>query len=169
MIIILTGIVIFVGITLLLQYTAQDSNTLTWGVVMALIIGITAILVGIFVPVQGYEESEFVKETQLVSLSNDTVSQGSKGIFYVSISADNVYSYRYEVDDNYGLSGKAYKVGTVSKNVTEVESSECKVPVLKVYNKKGKKGLFTFAAFTDETEYVFYVPEGTIVKEISLN
>ena len=163
MLTILITLVVVVGV---IRFAEDISELLLTVLTIILVVGV---FMGVFVPLQGYEEPVLVKEIKLVTLSNSTVPQGgTKGIFYVSISADNVYSYRYEVDDKYGISGKSYKVSTVSKNVIEVESAECEVPVLKVYNRKGKKGLFTFAVLTDETEYVFYVPEGTIIKDISL-
>ena len=137
---------------------------------IAMLVLFVSLTLGLFVPIQGYsDKAELISETKLVTLSNQVVSEGHGGLFYVSVSANNIYTFRYEVDDKYEISGKSYKVGLLDGNVTEVESKNCKVPVLKEYKRKAKKGLFTFAFFQNRKEYVFYVPEGSIVKEVSLN
>lgn len=129
-----------------------------------------SMLWGLFVPLQGMSEDvRLISTTELVTLSNSTASEGNGSLFYVTVNAENVYSYRYEVEDKYGKGEKSYKVATISKNVTEIESKDCKVPVLEVYKRKPKRGIGTFAMFADETEYVFVVPEGTISHEINLN
>ncbi len=90
-------------------------------------------------------------------------------MFYVSVSASNVYTYRYEVKDKYDLGGKSYETDTKSENVTEVESKECTKPVLKIYKRKPKRSWITFAiGQPSKLEYVFYIPEGTIQKEVIL-
>lgn len=53
-----------------------------------------------------------IKESELVSLSNSTISGGA-GCIYVSLSADNSYTYRFEVDSMFGTeSSKEYKTAT---------------------------------------------------------
>ena len=61
---------------------------------------------------------------------------------------------------------KYYKVGDIVNNVRAIESKDCEKPVLKVYKTKAKKGIWTFALGSDKTEYVFYVPEGTIARSM---
>ena len=135
----------------------------------AVIIFVVSLVLGLFVPIEGYnEEAEMIEEIKLISLSNTVSSEGYGGMFYVSVSANNVYTYRYEVNNEYGISGKSYKVSTISKDVTEIESKDCKVPVLKIYRRDPKRFLFTFGLLADVTEYVFYVPEGTIQREVIL-
>ena len=146
----------------------SDEDFITFFVFLLLVLG--SFVLGIFAPIQGYkDEAIFEKEIELVSLNNTTASEGSGGLFYVSVSGENVYSYRYEIVDKYGISGKSYKVGTVSKNVTEIESKDCSKPVLRVYKRKPKRGIWTFAIGSTITEYVFYLPEGTIVRNVKLN
>lgn len=125
---------------------------------------------GLFGDPIGYEEPVLVNEIELVSLNNTVSSEGGGNMFYVSVSASNVYTYRYEVKDKYNLGGKSYETDTKSDNVTEVESNECQKPVLKVYERKPiKKWWISFSIGAKPIEeYVFYVPEGTIQKEISL-
>lgn len=128
---------------------------------------IFGIAYGLFIPT-GYKEPVLTEKIELVSFNNELVSSGEGKLFYVSVSADNTYSYRYEVNDKYNLGGKSYEIGTVSKNVTEIESSECDKAVLKVYKVKPKITFISFGLGASKTEYVFYVPEGTIQKEIAL-
>ena len=114
---------------------------------------------------------ECVKSTELVSLSNTVVSQGG-GLMYVSILAENVYTYRYEIDSPFGTdTSKEYIVDTISGNVEEIEDPKCEVPLLLKYRSKPrvKIGLWNIIiSFGGETKYIFYVPEGTIQKEIQL-
>ena len=132
------------------------------------VILLAAIAIGLFVPIKGMEDkAKLISETELVSLNNTVTSEGAGILLYVSVNASNVYSYRYEVENEFG-NGKSYKVGTVSSNVTEVEEPNCEVPVLKKYERKAEKSIWSFALYT-ETEYVFVVPEGTVGHDIKLN
>ena len=172
MLTILIGIVV-AGVVFFILWKGFDyfeSGTCAMICVLGTLTVVFSIAFGLFVPLEGYEDkAKLIKETELVSLSNTVASEGHGGLFYVSVSANNVYTYRYEVDDEYNISGTSYKVGLLDENVTEVESKDCKIPVLKVYERKAKKGLFTLSLFQNRTEYVFYVPEGSVVKEIFLN
>ena len=72
---------------------------------------VAAIVLGLFLPVSGYKDWELAEEIELVSLSNGLAS-GSKGFIYVSLTADNTYTYRYEIDSDFGT--------TTSKDVQKV-------------------------------------------------
>lgn len=130
---------------------------------------ILAIIVALFTPLSGYKDWQLVQETELVSLSNGTASGGT-GFIYVSLSADSTYTYRYEVDSEFGTeTSKEYETRTLtSGNVQEVEDPNCKVPVIREYYRKGKSSIWTFALCTGQCKYVFYVPEGTISKDVTL-
>lgn len=128
---------------------------------------IASFILGIVYPFNGYTDWKLVEETELISLSNSTVS-GGEGCIYVSLSADNAYTYRYEIDSDLGTdSSKEYETATIMNNVIEVEDPNCEVPTLKEYKRTAKKSIWTFGVYS-ETKYVFYVPEGTISKEINL-
>ena len=59
---------------------------------------------------------------------------------------------------------------SVRKNVVEeIEDPNCEVPVIRVYKRTGKKSIWTFAVASGEYKYVFYVPKGSISKEVKLN
>lgn len=112
---------------------------------------------------------ELHKQTQLVSLSNGLATQGG-GFMFVSVSAENAYSYRYEIDSRFGTeTSKEYVVDVVSGNVEEIEDINCETPVLLKY--KNKLGISKWRIILpgEATKYVFYVPEGTISHEIKLN
>ena len=128
-----------------------------------------SIVVGLFVPVTGYTDWKPTKRIELVSLNNSTIG-GSKGFIYVSVSSDNVYSYRYEVDSEFGtMNSKEYVLATVSgSNVVEVEDATIETPYLQIYERKGKKSAWSFAFFQEEEKYVFYVPVGSIEKNTNL-
>lgn len=132
-------------------------------------ISLLAIVVGFLTSLSGYKDWQLVQETELVSLSNGTASGGT-GFIYVSLSADSTYTYRYEVDSEFGTeTSKEYETRTLtSGNVQEVEDPNCKVPVIREYYRKGKSSIWTFALCTGQCKYVFYVPEGTISKDVTL-
>ncbi len=168
MLTIVIGIIASIIITYILLVITDKA-----GVAGICCIGIVlSIHLGLFCPISGYNDWELIKETELVSLSNASASGGS-GFIYVSLSADNAYTYRFEVDSAFGTSSsKEYKTATIinsDNDVIEVEDSECQKPVLMEYGRTAKKSIWTFGLASDETSYVFYVPEGTISKEIKLN
>ena len=124
------------------------------------------ILFGVYVPVSGYGESQIFSTTELVSLRDDTVSEGT----YISISGINSYTYYVEVDSPYtSNSSKAYKSITLSNsNVTIVEDDSYTDAKLVTYVRYGKKSFWTLAIGAKTYEYVFYVPPGTIAQDMSL-
>lgn len=129
---------------------------------------LVSIFLALFVPFAGYHEPELKKEIELVSLNSSVVSEGSGGLFYVSVTAGNVYSYRVEVSNTTGKEGKMFELKTVSENVKELETDTTKA-VLRVYKTKPKRWLWTFAIGATETSYVFEVPYGSISHEVALN
>lgn len=129
------------------------------------------IVLGIFVPISGYEEPKMVSTTELVSLRDDVTAEGTNGILYVSISSTNSYTYYVEVDSPHiSEFQKAYKSHTISSNnVTIVEDDSYDSARLDTYVIYGKKSFWTFAANTEQYEYIFYVPTGTIARVASLD
>ena len=131
---------------------------------------VAAIVLGLFLPVSGYKDWELAEEIELVSLSNGLAS-GSKGFIYVSLTADNTYTYRYEIDSDFGTTtSKEHKTQTlVNENVEEIEDPNCTTPVIREYSQKAKRSIWTFALGQTNYKYIFYVPEGTISKDVKLN
>lgn len=166
----LTIIIAFVlGIGLLIFCVDHDILEKSAPFICSVII-VFGVAIGLVIPVNGYTEWKLTEETELVTLSNGLASGGSGNICYVSLSADNAYTYRYEIDSEFGTeTGKTYKTQTlVGEDVEEVEDPDCEKAVVRVYEREGKMTLWTLASGTKETKYVFYVPEGTISKEVKL-
>lgn len=113
----------------------------------------------------GYNDPQLEQTVELVSLTDDIASVGE----YVTVSGEKVYTYRYEVENTTELEGKMYKTATVSGDVQEVESSECKEPMLYIYVEKTKNSEWFSVHTKDRYVYIFYVPEGTITHEITLD
>ena len=83
---ILAGVLV-IGITF---WYLSSRNPDTFGasllVVLALVCVISGFIAGIAEPVSGYGKPEEVSTTELVSLRDDTISEGTGRLFYVSIS-----------------------------------------------------------------------------------
>ena len=165
---IIIGVVI-IAILIFVDNEWTDMNITIFSVI-SIVVVIAAGGIGLFYPIKGYTDWQLVKETELVTLSNSVASQGTGRMFYVSISADNVYSYRYEIESEFKTEGsKSYKVDIVSgDNVEEIEEPNSSKAILQEYHRKGKMSIWSFAFLSDETRYVFRVPKGTISREIAL-
>ena len=128
---------------------------------------IAALAIGLVVPVTGYTEWEQTKEEELVSLSTDIATSGN----WYAVRSDSIYSYRVQVKSEFGTnSSKEYELRTcAAKKVVEVEDPNITTPVLKVYKREGKGNFISFAFWTGEEKYVFYVPSGTIKQNLNLD
>jgi hypothetical protein len=136
---ILLGIAAFFGICWLIVHFDWNENAFY----VAVIVGIALILVGIFAPVGGYKES--TKTIELISLNDGVASTGNGGMFYVSISVDNHYTYYTEVDSKYAEgSAKAYKSYVVAGNVTVVEDDSYTDAKLVIHTFKPKMTFWSF-------------------------
>ena len=167
MLTIILGIVLAIILAFIFLLLGADLDVAS---VIFVILVLGAIGMGVFLPISGYEEWELKQETELISLSNDVASGGNRRV-YVSLSADNVYTYRYEINSEFGTeTSREYKTETLTGNgVEEIEDPNCEVPVIRVYQRTGKMSFWTFAVASAEYKYVFYVPEGSISKEVKLN
>lgn len=163
---ILIGIIGAAIIFLLLGPRDVDVNFLSSLIILVLLGGI---LLGLFVPISGFHETELTSTIKLVSLSDQTISSGS-GLIYVSISGENSYTFYVEVKNQYGSdTSKAYKSKTISgSNITIIEEENYTDATLRVYKTKAKRSFWTFALGSTKTEYVFFVPKGTIARSVSL-
>ena len=170
MLTIILGIVIITILGRIALHVCKNERSFMDFSLLLFAILLGAIAIGLIAPISGFNEWELIEETELVSLSNN-VSSGGTGIVYVSLSADNTYSYRYEINSKFGTdTSKEYTTETlVGEDVEEVEDINCEAPVVRVYQRTGKKSIWTFALGGKETKYVFYVPVGTISKEVKLN
>ena len=114
--IVIIAVLIFVGIEIKINDTIF--SVIFVGVILS------SLVIGLFYPAKGFTDWQLVKETELVTLSNSVASQGSGRMFYVSISADNVYSYRYEIESEFKTEGSKsvnmLENQTISKTPTRI-------------------------------------------------
>lgn len=129
-----------------------------------------ALLISMSGNANNYNEKTVVSTQPLIALSDGVASSGS-GLFYVSISADNAFTYYTEVETEYTTeNSNSYVSKTVPGYMTViVEEKNNTEPRLLVYKQTGKKSFWYFNVPSTITEYVFYVPEGTIQRNITLN
>ncbi len=170
---ILVGALFFLLMCMYIQ-RSKDSDSTLFGallLMLAVICVIAGLFIGIVEPVSGYGEPQIVSTTELVSLRDEAISEGTGRRFYVSVSGTNSYTYYIEVDSPYvSNSQKAYKSNTISSsNITIVEDDSYANAKLVTYVRYGKKSFWTFAAGAKQYEYVFYVPTGTIARNVSLD
>ena len=175
MLTIIIGIILAVAIVFIAIRTNSE-DAMNCCNMIAVIVILVAIAIGSGIntvgshPVSGYTEWELINETELITLSNGMASGGT-GLIYVSLSTDSTYTYRYEINSEFGTeTSKEYQTETLNgSNVIEVEDPNCKTPVIRIYQREGKRSIWTFGLFNTQYKYVFYVPEGTIYKEVKLN
>ena len=152
MLIILIAIII-AAIFIVFAFRSSDTADSVGLICMAIVVIIGGLILGIFIPTE-YEEWEVYNTTEIVTLSNSTVTEGG-GFLYVSVSGENVYTYRYEIDSTGIITD--YKTGTISGNIVEREDINCKVPELIEERRKGKVTIWSFGLIHD-TRYLFHVP-----------
>lgn len=162
------GAVIGLGIAMVLVVKWEWDFENTVGFFMAI-----PILVGLLFSISGnynYNEKTVVSTEPLIALSDGVVSSGG-GLFYISISANNMFTYYTEVETEFSTeNASSYASKTVPGKLTViVEEKNNTEPRLVVYEQTGKKSFWYFNTPPTITEYVFYVPEGTIQRNITLN
>ena len=105
----------------------------------------------------GYESPRLEQTVELEPLSHDSDLPESHNTWYVAF--DGEYTYRYKVENDTEFSGTMYKTETVSGNVKEIESPDCKTPTLYVYVEKSKNSVWFSYHLEERVTYVFCVPE----------
>lgn len=164
MITLLIGIAIAV---LVIIYFAHNYQTADGISIAILLLGFTVLLSGI--PLQGFEAPTLYEEKELLQLKD--VSE-TENVYFVDEynSTDGTLFLKYAYDNSkiYDIDHIFYEEKSVAWKYSKIfESKDCSKPILKVFVIKPKKGLFTFDILKiREYEYVFYVPEGTVIKNI---
>lgn len=132
------------------------------------------ILIALLISLNGnqnnYNEKTVVLTEPLIALSDGVASSGG-GLFYVSVSANNMFTYYAEVESEYASENSStYVSKTVPGSmVVIVEEKNNTEPRLLVYEQTGKKSFWYFNTPRTIIEYVFYVPVGTIQRNMTLN
>lgn len=126
------------------------------GVVCAVLI-----VLALFLPTEGFKESELVQETDLIKLKR---SNFGNNCYYVQ-RKNKKATYAFDNRDKYDLEGVAYEEASVKGKIKIYESQDCKRPVIKAYVIEPNREFITFAPFSTRVEYVFYVPEGSVIEQ----
>ena len=121
----------------------------------------TAILLPLnLLPIGGFKEPQEVKKVFIEKLR---ISPINNRVYYVR-KKGNRYIYAWDNRGRYQLDGLAYEEAYVSGKVKIYESGDCKVPIMKVFKVKPNDNI-SFAPFSTKTEYVFYLPMGTVLED----
>lgn len=151
MLTILIGILIFITLIVIAVKTNQKKTKAILSTISCTVL-IFSVLLGLFIPIEGFEkECKLITKKNLIN--NDLFNEA-----YVVKDSSNAYFYSYKTSQK---TKKDYVYG----KVIIIQSKECKTPVLLEYERKPKRGIWTFALFVDCMEYVFYIPNETIIQK----
>ena len=172
MLFIIIGLIIGVVLGIFFKVTGWFEDDSGIGLIalfaIAIVVG-AGFGVGLLTKPLGYTDYQMINEVQLTSINDSVASVGSGRRVYVSVSAENVYSYYYEVISEFSIDGDtAYQSGAVIGSVTVIENNSTEKPVLEIYEKHGKKSFLSFAVNSTKYHYVFRVPEGSVVHQVKL-
>ena len=160
MLILITGIIL---IGAMFMYSIIKEKLNWWEFILVSF----SIVVLISLPLQGFNEKMLSYEVELIPLK-----QSSENKCYITQYASETdtlyYKYAYDNSKEYEIDGILYQEENVRCISSKVyESKDCSKPILKVFVREPKTGLFTLNLFSyKEYEYIFYVPEGTVIKNI---
>lgn len=144
--------IIFVGLIAGLMIA-----TFSWKIGLG--IGILFVLISLL-PLEGYDHPECKKTVELIPLRR----KEKREKYYVQMF-DKKAIYAFDNSDKYDLDGGAYEEKVQRGKIKVYESSKCETPVLKVMVTTPKVGIFALAPFSTKKEYIFYVPEGTVLNK----
>ena len=162
MLFILIGVLLAILIAILFVHFDWEA---AFAILLCMFFLVAGVLLGLFCNTGGYQPVQEIRTYELQSLTDRTASVGHGSLFYVSVGAENTFTFYVEVNSEFKTEGsKAYASRTISgeKDVTIIEEKKCAYPRLTIYQRKPIATLWSFAIWSDVTSYVFYVPEGTI-------
>lgn len=152
----LTIILVFVVIIIAVFLMGLDGNKPCMPLT-----GIILIMVAAFVgcwainePFYGYKEAVLKEEVALEEL-NVSCKLDEETEIYLVASRDIMYLFKSNESDEVQTEGR--------NKVTYIQTVECKNPVLRIYEKKPKAGLFSFGG-ESITEMEFYLPENSVIE-----
>ena len=111
----------------------------------------------VLLPIEGFHKPQ-VDTLELMRLKLSNKGQ----TYYLWRLENNKILFAYDNSDMYDLDGGAYEEDVRKGKIKVYESEYCEEPILKTYITRPKRDFFTFAPFSTKTEYVLYVPEGTV-------
>lgn len=130
----------------------------TIGWTFAAVVGAVVTLI-VLLPVEGFDNKECDSEYELIPLRRNKLVEKK---YYIQI-LNNKATFAFDNSDEYELDGVAYQEETVKGKIILYESDEYVVPVLKVFKKRPTREIWTLAPFSTKTEYVFFVPMGSVL------
>lgn len=105
-------------------------------------------------PLYGYKEAVLKEEIALEALDISYKLDEETEIYLIT-SNNEVYLYKTNGSNEIQNAGR--------NEVTYVQTSECKVPVLRIYEKEPKWGLFSFGG-APKIELKFYLAENSVIE-----
>ena len=122
--------------------------------------GILAIVIGLFVPINGYEGYELKKTVNLLPISGTSIEFKEEREIYAVDSDQGMYFVCAERPEQGVLKQKE----NYRESDTEITYSD--EFVLKQYEAKAKKSIWGFAFLNWYTKYEICVPEDSVLKVI---
>ncbi len=129
----------------------------SWHWIAGVVVSAICLLL-LLLPIEGFEETE-KDDIELIRLKRGK----NDHTYYIEIIGKNKVIFAYDNSDMYDLNGGAYEEDFRKGKIKVYESSECEEPILRSYTTRPSREFFTFAPFSTKREYVFYVPEGTVI------
>ncbi|MBQ8044315.1 MAG: hypothetical protein IJ272_09280 [Clostridia bacterium] len=127
-----------------------------WKIAIGIAIGFIVLSL---LPLEGYTERKHKKTIHLLKLRRN----GPKDSCYYVEVRGNKAILAYDNSDMYNLDGYAYEELCVRGKIIVYESPNCEKPIMKKYIIKPSRVVLAIALFCTKHEYVFYVPEGTVL------
>lgn len=122
-------------------------------------IAVSVIVVAlVMLPILGFENPEAVEKRNLVNIRLESKDKKQ----YVVKKGQRVF-YAFNNNEYYGIDGLAYEETYVTGKVKIFEDKDCNIPTLTLYIIRPYRLGITFAPFSTKKEYVFHVPEGTVI------
>lgn len=139
-----------------------------WLATLSIVIGVVSIGL-LFIPTEGWQEKQCVSEQCLVEIKLDEQNETDQVYYLKEVEYGMICAV--DASTNYELTGIAYDEKKISEplvgSLEVYESKDCTIPILKKYKTRPNRGTFTFAPFSTKTDYIFYVPEGTVLHRAS--
>lgn len=157
----LTIIIAVILATLFALYVYKDTKSKELTIFLAVITIILGVMIAVGIPSGEYEEPIISEEVTLT-----TIAQEEGKDCYLIVSTDGEYIYKIdETKNEYGAEEGNIKISSESLEITSIKAFEedRNNAVLRKYVCKGKNTLFSFAMGRQIEEYVFLVPNGTII------
>lgn len=123
-----------------------------------IIVGICAILVCMFAPLNGFEEPELISEVEL----NSFYEQDGKDIYAIKLDYNQVAITYTEKEYVYGNEHEIVHTEAVYAKI--IEDKNCEMPVKQTYRKRPKKSIWCLGLGITVEETIIVVPEGSARK-----